>query len=186
MHYQERINTMDLLVLKLPKADFPLQPSSICRLFKVLLASFLPLRLLSSNCGKWLYLLIWQTYTSHFFLCAQLYESWISLEGQMLKLKLQYFGHLMRRAWWWERLKAEGEGGDRGWDGGMVSPSQWTWVWANTGRWWRTGSLRCSSSWGPKESDMTEQPKNKHYYSCLTNVNPQTTMLFIIYTVINH
>ena len=67
MHYQERINTMDLLVLKLPKADFPLQPSSICRLFKVLLASFLPLRLLSSNCEKWLYLLIWQICASHFF-----------------------------------------------------------------------------------------------------------------------
>ena len=29
--------------------------------------------------------------------------------------------------------------GDRGWDGWMVSPTQWTWVWANYGRWWRTG-----------------------------------------------
>ena len=46
-----------------------------------------------------------------------------SLEGLMLKLKLQYFGHLMWRAdalekpWCWERLKAGGEGGGRGWDG---------------------------------------------------------------------
>ena len=45
-----------------------------------------------------------------------------SLEGLMLKLKLQYFGHLMlrtylKRPWCWERLKAEGEGDDRGWDG---------------------------------------------------------------------
>ena len=50
-----------------------------------------------------------------------------SLEGLMLKLKLQYFGHLMWRAdslektWYWERLKAGGEGGDRGWDGWMTS-----------------------------------------------------------------
>ena len=58
-----------------------------------------------------------------------------SLEGLMLKLKLQYFGHLMRRtdsmekSWCWERLKAGGEGDDRGWDGWMASPTGWTWVW---------------------------------------------------------
>ena len=46
-----------------------------------------------------------------------------SLEGLMLKLKLQYFGHLMqelthlRRPWCWERLRAGGEGDERGWDG---------------------------------------------------------------------
>ena len=68
-----------------------------------------------------------------------------SLEGLMLKLKLQYFGHLMRRAdslkrpWCWERLKAGGEGDDRGWDGWMASPTQWTWVWVNSGSLWWTG-----------------------------------------------
>ena len=48
----------------------------------------------------------------------------ISLEGMMLKLKLQYFGHLMthwKRPWWWERLGAGGERDDRGWDGWMAS-----------------------------------------------------------------
>ena len=63
-----------------------------------------------------------------------------SLGGLMLKLQLQlqYFGHLMQRAnllekiWCWERLKAIGEGGDRGWDGQIVSSTQWTWVWANS------------------------------------------------------
>ena len=55
-----------------------------------------------------------------------------SLEGLMLKLKLQYFGHLMWRTYWkrpwcWQRLKAGGEGDDRGWDGWMASPTQWTW-----------------------------------------------------------
>ena len=57
-----------------------------------------------------------------------------SLEGLMLKLKLQYFGHLIQRAdsfekiWCWERMRAEGEGADRGWDGWIESLTQWTWV----------------------------------------------------------
>ena len=68
----------------------------------------------------------------------------ISLEGMMLKLKLQYFGHLMRRVdsleklWCWEWLGA-GEGDDRGWDGWMASLTQWTWVCVNSGTWWWTG-----------------------------------------------
>ena len=65
-----------------------------------------------------------------------------SLEGLMLKLKLQYLGHLMRtnwkRPWCWERLKVRGEGDDRGWDGWMASATQWTWVWVNSGSWWWT------------------------------------------------
>ena len=62
-----------------------------------------------------------------------------SLEELMLKLKLQYFGHLMQKAdslekpWCWEREKA-GEVGDRGWDGWMASPTQWTWDLANSGK----------------------------------------------------
>ena len=36
--------------------------------------------------------------------------------------------------WWWKKLKAGREGHDRGWDGWMASPTQWTWVWANSGR----------------------------------------------------
>ena len=42
-----------------------------------------------------------------------------------------------KRPWCWERLKA-GEGDNRGWDGWMASPTQWTWVWASSGGWWRT------------------------------------------------
>ena len=44
-----------------------------------------------------------------------------------------------KRPWCWERLKAGGEGGHRGWDGWMASPSQWTWVWASSGSWCWTG-----------------------------------------------
>ena len=68
-----------------------------------------------------------------------------SLEGRMLKLKLQYFGHLMWRADSFEKtlmlgkIRAGGEGDDRGWDGWMASLTQWTWVWVYSGRWWWTG-----------------------------------------------
>ena len=65
-----------------------------------------------------------------------------SLEGLMLKLKLQYFGHLIGRTdsfektWFWERLKAGGEGNNRGWNGWKASPTWRTWVWASSGSWW--------------------------------------------------
>ena len=68
-----------------------------------------------------------------------------SLEGLVLKLKLQYFGTKWeepihwKRPWCWERLRARREWDDRGWDGCMVSLIQWIWVSANSGRWWRTG-----------------------------------------------
>ena len=84
------------------------------------------------------------------------------LEGLMLKLKLQYFGHLMQRTdslektWCWERLKAWGEGDDRGWDGCMASLTLWTWVWTSSWSWWWTrkpgvlqsmGSQRVGHNW---------------------------------------
>ena len=68
-----------------------------------------------------------------------------SLEGLMLKLKLQYSGHLMRitdtleKTLMLGKLKAGGERDDRGWDGWMASPTQWIWVWVNSGSWWWTG-----------------------------------------------
>ena len=68
-----------------------------------------------------------------------------SLEGLMLKLKLQYFGNLMRRADSLEKTlmlgKIEGRRrrGVRGWDGWIASLAWWTWVWVNSGSWWWTG-----------------------------------------------
>ena len=44
-----------------------------------------------------------------------------------------------KRLWCWERLKVEGEGDNRGWDGWMASPIRWTWVWVNSGSWWWPG-----------------------------------------------
>ena len=43
-----------------------------------------------------------------------------------------------KRPWCWERLRAGGEGDDRGWDSWMASLTQWTWVWVNSGNWWWT------------------------------------------------
>jgi len=64
----------------------------------------------------------------------------------MLKLKLQYFGHLTRRVDSLEKhtdagrdLGAGGEGDNKGWDGWMASPTRWTWVWVNPRSWWWTG-----------------------------------------------
>ena len=53
-----------------------------------------------------------------------------------------------KRPWFWERLRAGGEGDDRGWDGWMASLPQWTWVWVNSGSWWWTGRLRVLQSMG--------------------------------------
>ena len=69
-----------------------------------------------------------------------------SLEGLILKLKLQCFGHLMWRddsfekTLMLERLKAGREGDDGGWNGWMALPTQSAWVWVNSRSWWWTGS----------------------------------------------
>ena len=44
-----------------------------------------------------------------------------------------------KKPWCWERLRVGGKGDDRGWDGWMASPTQWIWVWVNSGSWWWTG-----------------------------------------------
>ena len=68
-----------------------------------------------------------------------------SLEGLILKLKLQYFGHLVWRANSWEktlipgRIEGRRRTGDRGWDGWLASLTQWTWVCTSSEKWWRTG-----------------------------------------------
>ena len=98
-----------------------------------------------------------------------------SLEGLMLKLKLQYFGYLMRRVdwkrlWCWKGLGAGGEGDNQGWDGWMASLTWWMWVWVNSGSWWWTGrpgvlgfmgSQRVRYDW---VSELTELNFTVFYY----------------------
>ena len=60
---------------------------------------------------------------------------------------------LGKRHWCWKRLRA-GEGGNRGWDGWIVSLTQWTWVWASSKRWWRTGKPSVLQSMGVTVSQI--------------------------------
>ena len=86
-----------------------------------------------------------------------------SLEGLMLKLKLQYFGHLMQRTDSLEKTlmlgKIEGGslGDDRGWDRWMASSTRWRWVWVSSRSWWWTGKPGVLQSRGGKELDMTDR-----------------------------
>jgi len=95
------------------------------------------------------------------------------LEELMLKLKLQYFGHLM---WRTDSLKTtlmlgkiEGgrEGDGRGWDGWMASPTQWTWVWVSSGSCWWTGKPGVLQFMGSQRvrqvNDWTELNWSLHY-----------------------
>ena len=101
----------------------------------------------------------------------------ISLEGMMLKLKLQYFGHLMQIVDSLEKslmlggIGAGGEGDNRGWDGWMASPTGCTWVWMNFGNWWwtgRSGVLRFMGSANSRTqlSDWTELNWNEWKQDC--------------------
>ena len=82
-----------------------------------------------------------------------------SLEGLMVKLKVQYFGHLMGRTDSLEKTgksEGRGEGDNKVWDGWMASPTKWTWIWVNSRCWWWTakpgmlqsiGSQRARHDW---------------------------------------
>jgi len=95
-----------------------------------------------------------------------------SLEGLMLKLKLQYFGHLMQRVDLLEKTLMLGRIGGRRrrgrqrWDGWMASPTLWTWVWVNSGSWWWTGrpgvlwfmgSQRAGHNWATELNKRTSK-----------------------------
>jgi len=112
-----------------------------------------------------------------------------SLEGLMLRLKLQSFGHLMWRADSFEetlileRLKPGGEGDDRGWDGWMASRTQWTWVWVGSRRWWRTRKLGMLQSMGSKRvvhDWATEQQSERMKWLGQSGNNTQLWMCLLV------
>ena len=83
----------------------------------------------------------------------------------------------LKRPWCWERLKAGGEGHNRGWDDWMASPAQQTWVWASSGRWWRTGKpgmLQSAESQRVRHNWATEQQLK---YITAIGVNYSNTFL---------
>ena len=125
-----------------------------------------------------------------------------SLEGLMLKLKLQYFGHLMqktdlKRPWCWERLKVGGEGDNRGWDGWMTSLTQRTWVWVNYRSWWWTGRPGVLQSMGLQRVGhdwATELNWTDTYTPSLVSLHPAPLgwlsqspgLRFLCYTAASH
>ena len=85
-----------------------------------------------------------------------------SLEGLMLKLKLQYFGHLMQRTDSFEKTLMLGKiEGRRRWGRQRMRwldgiTDQWTWDWVNSGSWWWTGRPGVLQSMGSQKSATTE------------------------------
>ena len=88
-------------------------------------------------CWRRLFRVPWTARRSNHSILSKINPKY-SLEEMMLKLKLQYSGTWCQEPthwkipWCWERSKAGGEGGNRGWDGWMTSPIQWLWIWTNT------------------------------------------------------
>ena len=90
----------------------------------------------------------------------------------------------LKRPWRWERLRAGGEGDDRGWDGWLASPTQWTWVWVNSGSWWWTGrpgvlrfmgSQRAGHDW-VTEWNWIQQKQIKNFFKVQEKLMSATTM----------
>ena len=121
-------------------------------------------------CWRRLLRVPWNAWRSNQSILKEI-NSEYSSEGLMLKLKLQSFGHVMWRAsslektWCWERVRAGGEGDNRGWDGWVASPTQRTWVWARSGSWWWTGNpgvLQFMGSQRVGHNLATEQQQRSH------------------------
>ena len=95
-------------------------------------------------CWRRLLRIPWTARRSNLSFLKEISPEYLS-EGLMLKLKLQYFGHLMQRTDSLEKTlmlgKTEGRRrrGHRGWDSCMASLTQWTWVWVSSGSLWWTG-----------------------------------------------
>ena len=86
-----------------------------------------------------------------------------------------------KRPWCWERLRAGGEGSGRGWDGWMVSLTQWTWFWASSRRWRRTGKpdvLQSMESQRVRPDWATEQQTRAHSWALEEVPFPATKLCY--------
>ena len=108
-------------------------------------------------------------------------QPWTFMEGLMLKLKLQYFGLLLQRAdslekiLMLERLKAKREGSSREWDCWIASLTQWTWIWANPRRRWRTGKpgmLYVAHGAAKNQTQLSEWTTTNYEYTILCKLFP--------------
>ena len=101
-----------------------------------------------------------------------------SWNSNTLATRWEELTHL-KRPWCWERLKAGGEGDDRGWDGWMASPTRWTWVWVNSRSCWWTGrpgilqfmgSQRVGHNWATELNWTDEYISLKLFIYTSTNI----------------
>ena len=83
------------------------------------------------------------------------WKDWWSWNSNTLATWCKELTH-WKRPWCWERLRAGGEGDNRGWDGWMASPTQWTWVWVDSGWTGRPGVLRFMGSQRVRHDWATE------------------------------
>ena len=126
---------------------------------------------LFQSCGHcWVFQVCWHIECSTF--TASSFRIWNSSAGipspplalfVVMLPKAHLTSHSRMLGWCWERLKAWGDGDNRGWDGWTASLTQWTWVWETLGVDDGQGGLACYSPWGCKESDMTERLNRTEY-----------------------
>ena len=97
-------------------------------------------------------------------------QPWIFIGRTDAEAEHQYFGHLMQRANLLEttlgvvKIEAGEDEGDREWGGWMASPTQWTWIWANSRRDWRTGKLGVLQFMGLQRVRHYRATKQQHRY----------------------
>ena len=92
------------------------------------------------------------------------WEDWCwSWNWNTLPIWCEELTHL-KRPWCWERLRAGGEGDDRGWDGWMASLTQWTWVWITSRSWLWTGKPGVRQSMGSQRVGHNWATELKWYY----------------------
>ena len=113
-----------------------------------------------------------------------------SLEGLMLKLKFQYFGQLMQRADSLEKIlilgkiegrRRRGPERTRFLEDKSASLTPWTWVWASSRRWWRTGKPVCYSPWGHKEWDPTGRVNSSNKRDTAMNLEKNTFQWWAVF-----
>ena len=84
----------------------------------------------------------------------------------------------LKRPWCWERLRAGGEGNNRGGDGWMASSTRWTWVWVDSRSWWWTGrSGVLQVMWSQRVGHDWETELNWTYRA------PSSCQAFFLYTL---